>query len=144
MAQLQYLDVNKSAGFDGISARFLKEVADEIIESLTVLYSKSIQYGEIPLDWKKSHKTPVHKGGDPSDPGNFRTISVVPVVAKILEKLIVSQLRARGYLESHQLFHGHQGAYRCGRSLEKMLLYAVDTIVNSLDSGKVVHAAFLD
>ena len=49
-----------------------------------------------------------------------------------------------GYLESHQLFHGHQGAYRCGRSSEQILLYAVDTVINSLDGGKVVCAAFLD
>ena len=86
--------------------------------------------------------TPVQKGGDTSDLGNFRLISVVPIVAKILEKLIANQLC--GYLESHQLFHGHQGAYRCGRSSEQILLYAVDTIINSLDGGKVVCAAFLD
>ena len=92
--------------------------------------------------FKKSHVTPVHKGGDTSDPSNFCPISVVPIVAKILEKLIVNQLC--GYLESHQLFHEHQGAYRCGRSSEQILLYAVDTIINSLDGGKVVCAAFLD
>ena len=109
---------------------------------MTALYNKSIQSGEVPLDWKKSHVTPVHKGGDASDPGNFRPISVVPVVAKILERLIANQLC--GYLESHQLFHGHQGAYRCGRSSEQILLYAVDTVINSLDGGMVVCAAFLD
>ena len=63
-------------------------------------------------------------------------------MAKILEKFIANQLS--GYLESHFLFHGHQGAYRCGRSSEQILLYAVDSIVNSLDKGKVVCATFLD
>ena len=47
LAQLQNLDVNKSVGSDGISARFLKEIADEIVEPLTVLYNKSIQSGEV-------------------------------------------------------------------------------------------------
>ena len=140
LAQLQNVDVNEAAGSDGVLARFLKEVAKEIVEPLTALYNKSFQSGEVPLDWKKSHVTPVHKGGDTSDLGNFCPTSMVPVVAKILEKLIANQLC--GYLESHQLFHGHQGAYRCGRSSEQILLYAVDTIINSLDGGKVVCAVF--
>ena len=121
---------------------FLKEVANEIVDPLTVLYNKSIQSGVVPLNWKKSHLTPVHKGGDASHPGNFHPISVVPVVAKILEKLIANQLCR--YMKSHKLFHGYQGAYRCGRSSEHTLLYAVDTIINSLDKGRVVCAAFLD
>ena len=52
--------------------------------------------------------TLVHKGGNTFDPGNFCPISVVPVVAIILEKLITNHLCE--YLESHQLFRGHQGA----------------------------------
>ena len=54
LAQLQNVDVNKAAGSDGVSARFLKEVAKEIVEPLTALYNKSIQSGEVSLDWKVS------------------------------------------------------------------------------------------
>lgn len=100
LSQLQNLDVNKSAGSDGISAHFLKEVADKIAGPLTVLYNKSIQSGAAPLQWKRYHMTPVHKGGGTSDPGNFCPISVVPIMAKTLEKLIANQLC--GYLESHR------------------------------------------
>ena len=47
-------------------------------------------------------------------------------------------------MEGHQLLYDHQGAYQCGRSSEQILLHAIDTIVNSLDGGAVVCAAFLD
>jgi len=44
------------------------------------------------FEWKRSHITPVHEGGPTIDPGNFRPISVVPVLAKILEKIVSTQL----------------------------------------------------
>ena len=47
-------------------------------------------------------------------------------------------------LEANHLLHPHQGAFRCGKSTSDILLLAVDHIVNSLDCGKVVCAAFLD
>ena len=80
----------------------------------------------MPLAWKRSHITPVYKGGVPDDPSNYRPIAVVPVVAKILEKIVTTQLSM--FLELNNLLHPHQGAYRCGKSTEDILLLAVDHI----------------
>ena len=132
----------KSTGPYGISAFFLQMVANEVAKPLTVIFNQSLQTGIVPSAWKLSNVTPIYKRGDKSDPGNFRPISVVPVAAKLLEKLIANQLRS--YLESFHLLHDHQGAYRCGRSSDQILLFAVYKIVNALDSGSVVCAAFLD
>ena len=139
---LQHLDILKSTGPDGISARFLREVAADITEPLAYLYNFSIQSGFIPSDWKQSNVTAVYKQGPCDDPSNYRPISVVPIIAKVLEKLVASQLNS--YCEKNQLLSPYQGAYCCGRSTEQILLFAVDTIVNALDSRKVVCAAFLD
>ena len=132
----QHLDIRKSTGPDGISARFLREVAVEITEPLTYLYKF------IPSDWKQSNVTAVYKQGPCDDPSNYRPISVLPIIAEVLEKLVGSQLNS--YCEENQLLSPYQGAYRCGRSTEQILLFAVDTIVNALDSRKVVCAVFLD
>ena len=83
-SHLQHLDTKKSIGPDGLSARFLKSVMCEIAVPLTKLFNESLKAGVFPSQWKRSHITPVHKGGATSDPGNFRPISVVPVLAKIL------------------------------------------------------------
>jgi len=48
------------------------------------------------------------------------------------------------FLESNKLLSSFQGAYKWGKSTKQILLYAVDTIVNALDCGKVVCSAFLD
>ena len=92
--------------------------------------------------WKQSNVTPVHKGGDADDPGNYRPISIVPIVARVLEKIIASQLSL--YLESPHLLNDLQGAYRHGRSADQILLYAVDKIVQAVDGSNFVCAAFLN
>ena len=57
------LDVKKAVGPDGLSARFLKEIAKEITVPLTKLFNKSLETGVFPSDWKHCNVTPVHKSG---------------------------------------------------------------------------------
>ena len=101
-----------------------------------------MQNGEVPSEWKHSHITPVHKGGSPVDPGNFRPISVVPILAKLFEKIVSDQLSL--YFEDNHSLHPHQGGYRSGKSTQDILLVAVDHIVHLLDKGEAVCAAVLD
>jgi len=136
---LNSLDVKKSTGPD---AKFLKEIADEIAAPLAMLFNCSLQSGVVPAICKCSNITAVHKGGALDDPGNFRPISVVSVLAKVLEKIVSVQLGT--FLEQTNALDPHQGAYHMGKSTEDILLLAVDNIVNSLDSGGAVCAAFLD
>ena len=95
---------------DGIPASFLKEVASKIAYPLTIIYNKSLDTGVIPSAWKKSNTTPIHKIVSSDDPSNYRPISVVPIVAKLLEEVVLSQLST--HLESHCLLSDYQGAYR--------------------------------
>jgi len=60
----------------------------------------------VPSVWKRSHTTPVHKGGATDDSSNYHPIAVIPVVAKILEKIVSTQLSM--YLEQNNLLHPHQ------------------------------------
>ena len=60
--QSQSLDVDKAAGTDGISAHFLRSVANDIASSLTVSYNMSLQTGFVPSAWKLLNVSPVHKG----------------------------------------------------------------------------------
>ena len=120
----------------------MKSVAEELADPLKFIFNMSIRSGSIPKAWKQSNVSPIHKGGSCDDPGNFRPISVVPIIAKVLEKLIANQLLS--YFETHHLLHDHQGAYRCGRSSDQILLYSIDMIVSAFDKGFAVCVAFLD
>ena len=86
--------------------------------------------GIIPSGWKQSHISPVHKGGAVEDPSNYRPIAVVPVVAKVLEKIVACQIGT--YLEEHELLHPYQGAYCCGKSTDSDILLLAVIILYSL------------
>ena len=144
LSHLSKLDVTKAMGLDGLFTTYLKEIAEVIVVPLTFLYNQSLREGVIPTTCMETviYITPIHKGGSHNDPSNYRPISVVPILAKILEKIVSNQLSS--YLEANQLLHPHQDAFRCGKFTSDILLLAVDHIVNSLDCGKVLCAAFLD
>lgn len=81
---LSKLDVKKSVGPNGLSSKFLKEIASEIGIPLSKLFNKSLETGVFPSDFKRScNVTPIHKCDAKDNPGNFHPISVVSIVAKL-------------------------------------------------------------
>ena len=72
---LETLDVNKATGHDGISAKIVKAVAEEISPPLSTLYNLFIKKGQWPCDWKKGDWTPVYKKDDKHAKENYRPIT---------------------------------------------------------------------
>ena len=78
------LNVNKATGLDGIPARLLRETVDIITPSFTKLFNKSLQLGIIPDEWKVAYVVPVYKKGRKDCVENYRPISLLPLVSKVL------------------------------------------------------------
>ena len=78
------LDVHKAYGPDNIPPRVLKEAAHVIAPLLTELFRRSLQSGEVPLDWRLANITPIFKKGDRSFPSNYHPISLTSVTSKLL------------------------------------------------------------
>ncbi|TRZ16554.1 hypothetical protein HGM15179_010607 [Zosterops borbonicus] len=60
---LRHLDVHKSMGPDGVHPRVMRELADELVKLLSIIYQQSWLTGEVPDDWKLASVTPIHKKG---------------------------------------------------------------------------------
>ena len=73
---LTSMDATKSTGTDGISARMLKATALAITPSVTKLFNLSLESGKLPVDWKFARIVPIHKSLDPTNPANYRPISI--------------------------------------------------------------------
>ena len=86
------LRVDKATGLDGSSARLLKEACPDIRPSLTHIINLSIRCRCFPDEGKISKVLPLNKEDIESDPNKYRPISFLPVVSKIMEKVIFKQL----------------------------------------------------
>ena len=139
---LQTLSPNKATGPDGISARVLRECATELAPSLTSLFCLSLEKGLIPSGWKHGRITPVHKSGNKSNPDNYRPISILPIVSKILEKIVNRQLLQ--HLTANGLLPQRQFGFQPGRSAMDMTAGMTQAWSDALDRGQEVRIVSLD
>ena len=93
VTSLKRLDINKATGSDGIPVRLLKETADQIAPSPTMLLNKSLRLGIFPGDWKLANIVPIFKKGKRSFVKNYRPISLLPVISRVLERCVLAGLR---------------------------------------------------
>ena len=80
------LKPSTSCGVDGITARLLKAAGPSIYPILLHICNLSISQGELPQPWKIGCVTPLHKSGDLISPNNYRPISVILCLGKLLER----------------------------------------------------------
>ena len=94
--ELLKVQSTKASGLDGIPARLLKDAAKELSKPTAYLINSSIST-LIPSEQKSATVTPTHKSGDQSDPNNYRPISVLRLISKVVERAIQSQLCGISY-----------------------------------------------
>ena len=85
---LKNMDENKAAGLDNLSGKFLKDGATILAKPLSQICNLSIKYSTFPNDCKIAKLKPLFKRGSKTDPKNYRPISLLPLISKIIEKII--------------------------------------------------------
>lgn len=139
---LSSIDTTKATGTDNIGPRLLKIAASEIADSITFICNRSIEESLFPNKWKDAKVSPLHKSGPCDDVNNYRPISVLPVLSKILEKHVHFSLI--NYLNEYNLLHPTQSGFRSAHSCETALVNMIDRWLNSLDNGQLVGVVLVD
>ena len=127
-------------GFD----KKLLSCAGEVIAPIICKFIDVSLHSKIVLeDWKMSRVTPIYKGkGDMEDLTNYRPISVISHIAKIVEKIVQSQIM--NYLESHELITADQSAYLKKHNTQTSLHRVVDDWLSNIDDGLLTGMCSLD
>lgn len=120
-------------GVDGISIKMLRGLSPFCIGAVTHLINASLNTGDFPSGWKQSVVVPLPKTLNPSLVSDFRPISILPVISKILEKVVVEQLVS--HLETEGLLPETQSGFRQGFSTCSALLNVVDEMITAKDKG---------
>lgn len=134
------LDAKKST--IGIPIYCIKLASDMISASLTEIFNLSLVQGIVPESLKVSRVTPISKGGDPSNPTNYRPISILSTFAQIFERLVYQQLL--NYLEKKQILNEFQFGFRKERSTEQSIIEITECFKKSIDQNMYTCSIFLD
>ena len=119
--ELRNLKRQKETGIDNLPPGLLKDCAMYIATPLCCIINLSISTSTIPTICKHAKVSSVFKSGDSSEPGNYRPISILPVLSKILGKAIHKQLM--DYLETENLLRNQQYGFRRQRSTKMVPYY---------------------
>ena len=139
---LKSLQLGKATGSDAINNRILRELASPLSLPLSDLFNYSLSTGKVPLIWKEANVTPIFKKDDPSAVSNYRPISLLSAVGKVLEKVVHKHLF--NYVRDHDILTAMQSGFIPGDSTVNQLTDIYNTFCKSLDEGKEVRAVFCD
>ena len=124
---LQKMKQTKSTRIDDLPTGMLKDCRTLISTPLAFIINISLQTLTVPSEWKTALITPIHKKGTQTDENNYRPISILPVVSKILEKAVQQQLM--DHLESNDLVSINSLAIENNAQLELLLLCLLTTFI---------------
>ena len=133
---------NVATGLDGTRPLLLKLIAPAIAPSLAKVINCSIINSICPAQLKLARVTPIYKQGSKNDVDNYRPISVLPVISKILEKHVFNHFNA--FLTTHNLLYKCQSGFRANHSCETILVKITDEWLEAMDKGLFTGVVMID
>ena len=134
---------NKAPGLDSISNNMIKHGQLYLLASFKKLFNKCFTFGIYPEAWASGYIVPLYKNNDPSDPNNYRGITIANAFGKLFNKILDTRLD--GFLEKHKIISDCQiGFTRKARSSDHMFILksVIDKYCRTKDGR--LFACFVD
>jgi hypothetical protein len=137
------LNPKKAPGFDLITGEILKNLKRKASVKLTMIINACIRLKHVPNIWKTAEVIMILKPGkNPSEVDSYRPISLLPVMSKLFEKLMLKRLQP--IIKEKQLVPTHQFGFRKNHSTIDQVHRITDIIEKTLENKGVCSAVFLD
>ena len=141
--EINNINIYKSSRIENLSSRIIKDSFIALLSQIRHILNLSVKSMTFPSDWKKAKVVPIPKNKNPTDVGDLRPISLLPIIGKILERLVYNQLSK--YLECNNLLTNKQNGFRNGRGTINRVFKLVGDIHTSLNANKKkVLAVYID
>lgn len=139
----KYLNAKKAPGYDLITGRILKELPASGLLYLTQLFNAILRTGLFPPQWKVAQIIMIQKPNkDPTDVKSYRPISLLSILSKLFEKLLLQRLMPA--IEAKHLIPYHQFGFRRKHATIEQVHRITNKITSALETKKYCSAAFLD
>ena len=136
------LKPNSAPGNDGLHPKVLIALADILCEPLACFFQNLFSAGSTPESWKYGIISPIYKTGDRSDPANYRPVTLLPILSKVMESIVSEHLIS--YLEENGILSSAQHGFISRHSCVTNLLFAQNDWTRAVDCGLGIDAVFLD
>ena len=139
MILLLQLDDSKSSN---LPIKLIKLAAPVIAPHLVHIFNISFSTGKFPSLMKLAKVIPIFKAGSKLDVNNYRPISLLPILSKLLEKLMHKRLYS--FLDINDVIYSSQFGFQKNKSTLHSLIEIVEQIRQSMDNGNYGCGIFLD
>ena len=139
---LKEFKTNKATGMHNLVGRFLKDGSDILCTPIAKICNLSIKLASFPDKCKVAKIKPLHKKGLKTDPKNFRPISLLPLISKIIERIIHDQ--AMNFLSDNNALYKYQSGFRKFHSTDTCLSYLHDKITKGFNFGLLTGMVLID
>ena len=139
---IMQLPSKDSSGYDNVSNKLLKDLIDPILEPLTLIFNKSLSEGVFPHGMKSSDVSPLYKSKEHYLVTNYRPISLLITISKLLEKIV--HTRTYDFLNASGQFYQGQYGFRIGHSCQNAIGTVIGTVVKNMEERKFTIGIFID
>lgn len=136
------LPSKKATGHDEYSAELLKLCADSIAPSIAYVLNKCISTGKFISEWKCARVSAIFKKGTKLDAGNYRPVSVLPIISKVMERIMHQQLY--DFLSQLHILNESQSGFRKSHSTQSCLHRLSEKVLNGIHKSEVVGMVAVD
>ena len=134
---------SKACGLDNIDTSVLKIAKKELVPAITHIINLSITNAVFPNTYKRSKVAPLYKmKGDRLEMSSYRPVALLPIISKILERVIYIQTVT--YMDTYRYLHPNHHGFRTGHSTTTALLQMYDQWMEAVDRREVAGVALVD
>ena len=131
-----------SCGIDTINNKVVKTCSEELAKPMTIVINKSIRESKVPSLHKKARIIPLYKKGAANECGNYRPVSLLSALSKILEKAVCSQLM--DFLSTSSILCDNQYGFRPKNQTTHAVQHMMNIITEASTQDKVTIATYID